>query len=128
MKWFVLLLLLGIVEVVLVAQLHEMMGMTNLVILYIATTLVGTIILLLRLPEFKRSWKGMRNNKSSLKKLNKTGRNISQEEIQQIKPFLFITVYLPALILIAIPGIVTDAVGIVILVPVVSNWLVGRGR
>jgi len=45
------------------------------------------------------------------------------EEIQKLKPMVYVGIYFPALVLIAITGIVSDIIGTLLVFPVLSNRL-----
>jgi UPF0716 family protein affecting phage T7 exclusion len=127
MKWIFLIIILGIVEITTIGELHSILGTKGLVILYIVTTVIGAFFLYLRLAEFKLAMKAM---KGIQKKLKKRARDLNFEptvqEVEKLNPMMFIGLYVPAICLIAIPGIVSDLIGILMVAPIVSNWLVER--
>lgn len=118
-------MILGVVEVWSIGQLHGVLGTTKLVGLYIATTALGAVFLYIQLPAFREAMKAMKNiEKKWKKKLNDQEFKPTAEDIQKLKPMVFVGVYFPALVLIAIPGIVSDVIGTLLVFPVISNWYV----
>jgi UPF0716 family protein affecting phage T7 exclusion len=43
---------------------------------------------------------------------------------EKLSPMMFVGIYVPALVLIAIPGIIGDVVGTLMVLPGLSSWLV----
>ncbi len=127
MKWILLIIILGVAEVATIGQLHSLFGTRNLVLLYIVTTAVGALFLYLKSSEFKVA---MKATKGIQKKLKKRAQNPDYkptlEDIEKLSPMMFVGLYVPALILIAIPGIISDIIGIFMVLPGLSSWLVRR--
>lgn len=127
MKWFVAVLLLGIVEVWTTVQLHSVLGTTKLIGLYVATTALGAAFLYIQFPAFRQAMQAMNTaEKTWKKKIQQPGYQPTADDVQRLKPMLFISVYVFAAVLIAIPGIVTDVFGSLLILPVISNWYIER--
>lgn len=127
MKWLVFLIILGVSEVAVIGQLHSLLGLSTLIALYIVTTAIGAVFLYMQYPEFKRS---MRASKSLGKKFRKQfdgeKHNLSPEQLEKLRPVFFMARYGIAFVLIVIPGIVSDIVGIIMVVPVVISYFINR--
>jgi UPF0716 family protein affecting phage T7 exclusion len=127
MKWLIISVILGVVEVWTLGQLHPVLGTAKLVGLYLATTALGAVFLYLQLPALRAALDVMKKlDKQWKKKLNNPEFKPTAEDIQKLKPMVFVGVYFPALVLIAIPGIVSDVIGILLVLPVISNWYVSH--
>lgn len=127
MKWILSIIILGIAEVASIGQLHSTLGLKDLVLLYVATTAVGAFFLYLKAPEFKSAMKATKGlEKKFKKKAKNSDYKPSPEEIEKLSPMMFIGLYVPAIVLIAIPGIISDLIGILIVSPGLSSWLVSR--
>lgn len=127
MKWLVFLIILGVSEVAVIGQLHAILELYTLIVLYVITTALGAIFLGLQYPEFKRS---MKASKSLGKKFKKqyTGPecSLSPEQIEKMRPFLFVGCYGIAFTLIVIPGIISDILGIIMVIPIVISFFINR--
>jgi UPF0716 family protein affecting phage T7 exclusion len=127
MKWFLLILVLGVAEIATIGQLHSLIGTRDLVLLYSFTTAIGALFLYLKASEFKVA---MKATKGIQKKLKKRARNPEYKptlkEIEKLSQMMFVGLYVPALILIAIPGIISDIIGLLVVLPGLSSWLVRR--
>jgi UPF0716 family protein affecting phage T7 exclusion len=125
MKWLVYLVVLGFVEVVAIGKLHGQIGIYHLIGLYLLTTIIGAVFLLIQLPRFRRSWIFMKQldkgTREDLKKFGDPDFKPSAGEIEQLRPMLFFMLYFIAAAHIAIPGLVSDVIGIVLVVPFISN-------
>jgi UPF0716 family protein affecting phage T7 exclusion len=127
MKWVLLIIILGVAEVATIGQLHSIIGTRNLVFLYIATTAIGAFFLYLKASEFKIAMKAMKGIEKKFKKRVKNPEyKPTREEIQKLSPMMFIGMYVPAIVLIAIPGIISDFVGTLMVMPGLSSWLLSR--
>ncbi|WP_444927084.1 FxsA family protein [Microbulbifer sp. TRSA002] len=127
MKWFLFLIILGVSEVAVIGWLHSLLGLNTLIGLYVVTTAIGAVFLYVQYPEFKQSKKV---SKSIGKKLSKQfegkGHNLSPEQLEKLRPFLFMVRYGVAFFLIIIPGVISDIVGIVMMLPVVVSFFINR--
>lgn len=110
-----------------IGWLHSLLGLYTLIGLYIVTTAIGAMFLYVQYPEFKQS---KRASKSIGKKLSKQfegkGHNLSPEQLEKLRPFLFLVRYGIAFFLIVIPGVISDIVGIVMVLPVVISFFINR--
>lgn len=110
-------------EIATIGQLHELLGTLNLVIVYVLTTLIGAFFLFLKLPRFRESMNLMKKAEKKFKKKFKDPEvKLSPKEIGQYGKTIFVGIYFMACILIAIPGVVSDIVGILMGLPLLSNW------
>jgi UPF0716 family protein affecting phage T7 exclusion len=127
MKWILLIIILGVVEVATIGQFQSILGTRNLVFLYIATTAIGAFFLYLKASEFKIAIKAMKGiEKKFQKRVKNPEYKPTKEEIEKLTPMMFIGMYVPAIVLIAIPGIVSDFVGTLMVLPGLSSWLLSR--
>jgi UPF0716 family protein affecting phage T7 exclusion len=112
MKWIIFTVILGVVEVWSIGQLHGVLGTSKLVGLYIATTALGAVFLYIQYPAFCAAMNAMKKiEKKWTKKANNPNFKPTAEDIQKLKPMAFVGIYFPAVVLIAIPGIVSDVIG-----------------
>jgi UPF0716 family protein affecting phage T7 exclusion len=124
MKWIIYSIILGIAEVWSIGELHGVLGTSKLVGLYVATTALGAVFLYIQLPVFRDAMRAMKNIENTWKKKAKDpDYKPTAEEIQKLKPMVYVGIYFPALVLIAIPGIVSDIIGTLLVFPVLSNRL-----
>ena len=124
MKWAISLVLLGIAEVYTISELHGFFGTAKLVSFYIATTAIGAIFLYIQLPLFRESMKAMKGiEKKFKKKIKKQGYELTPEDYQKAKPMLFLSIYVFGFVLIAIPGVLSDIIGTIIVFPYFSKLL-----
>lgn len=127
MKWMAMVLLVGAAEVVTIGRLHSVLGLGGLVGLYAATTLVGAVLLLLKYKQFRLQLKAVKSVDKKLKRRFAGGaRGLAPDEIKKLVPMVSVSIYIGAAVLIAIPGLITDFLGMLLIVPVVSNWLIER--
>ena len=122
MKWLIYLAILGVVEVAVIGKLHEVLGFYKLIGLYLVTTIIGAVFLLVQLPAFRQALKFMRKlEKGSIKKFKRPDYQPTADDIEEMRPLLFFTLYAFAAVHIIIPGIVTDFIGMLLIVPFISN-------
>ncbi|WHI50160.1 FxsA family protein [Microbulbifer sp. MLAF003] len=127
MEWLIFLVVLGVSEVVVIGQLHSILGLYTLIGLYVVTTAAGGLLLYLRYPEFRRSLKASRNlGKKFKNKVSGKEHSLSIEQLEKLSPMLFVARYGVALALIVAPGIVSDMVGVVMILPVVTSYFINR--
>ena len=124
-KWLIFLAFLGVIEIAVIGRLHAALDLYKLVGLYIVTTLVGAALLLLQLKKFRAAMQAIRKlEKGLMKKFRDPAFKPSSVQVEQLSPLLFVTLYVSAVILIAIPGIVSDVVGMLLALPLVSHYYV----
>lgn len=81
----------------------------------------------LKASEFKIAMKAMKGIEKKFKKRVKNPEyKPTKEEIEKLSPMMFIGMYVPAIVLIAIPGIISDFVGTLMVMPGLSSWLLSR--
>ena len=125
MKWFLLAFVVGVAEVATIAKLHSLLGLTNLIGIYVVATLLGVAFLSYRYKQFKGDFKSAKNlDKKFRKKVRKNLQHLEPEDFEKLKPMMSVLVYIAAVILVLIPGLITDLAGIVLLMPNVSSWII----
>ncbi|MBD5779656.1 FxsA family protein [Pelagicoccus sp. NFK12] len=110
-----LLLLLGISEIIAISTLHDRIGLAYSIYLYLGTTMLGGALLWFgwgtACENFKTGTKTCKKIYPSLKDgLLKSTDEESKEALLMFDSMLFFT----AVVLISIPGVVTDALGILL--------------
>lgn len=127
MKWIIYIFTLGLSEVLTITYLHNYLGMLYLIVLYVATTVIGATLLLLQYPRFRLAFHKMNKlEKKFRNKLKDPEYKATSEEIETLKPMLYVSVYVMSAILVAVPGIITDFVGLFMVIPAVSSHLINR--
>lgn len=127
MKWIIYIFTLGLSEVLTITYLHNYLGMLYLIVLYVATTVIGATLLLLQYPRFRLAFHKMNKlEKKFRNKLKDPEYKATSEEIETLKPMLYVSIYVMSAILVAIPGIITDFVGLFMVIPAVSSHLINR--
>jgi len=124
MKLVLILLILGILEVVTIGKVHEALDTKGLVILYVVSTLIGMFIAWVYYSDFKLK-KGNLNLSNRMGERLKGGK-LSEKDIKEIRLGSYCIMYVLACALIAIPGILSDLVGIALLFPFVRNQISSR--
>ena len=122
MKLIIYILMVGFVEVWTYSYLYDVLGFSKLVTLYVATTFLGAVVLFIRYPAFCAAKNASKKLYTKWQEEQKNKDYIpSAENADKQKVMVFVYVYLPALALIALPGIVTDIIGILLLMPAISK-------
>jgi len=117
----IVMLLAAIAEVSVTAYLVEKLGVFNLIAVYIATTAIGLLFVWVNRARKKEMLEVMKNtNWDSFPK------NIEEHKIDPRAQYfgtvgLLVGIFFWAVILIVIPGVVTDALGLFILFVWISN-------
>jgi UPF0716 family protein affecting phage T7 exclusion len=125
LKWLIFLAVLGVIEIAVIGRLHAALGLYKLVGLYILTTLFGAVLLLMQLKKFRAAMKTINKlEKGFMKNFNDPEFRPSPQQVEKLGPLLFVTLYVSAAILIAIPGIVSDIVGMILALPMVNDYYV----
>ena len=129
MKYLIFILILGVTEVSLIGVLHSVLGTTYLITFYLATTLVGALLAWTAVGNF-RSHKSNSKLSNKFEKRAREGRS-SEQDILKMRSALYCTIYIIACVLIAIPGILTDILGLLLAIPQITEKLstkyAGRG-
>lgn len=124
MKWVALTFFVGITELWSTSLLHEILGTTKLIQLYVLTTVVGMLFLGFRLSEFKKAMESVEKFRKNQKGKKMGMQHWSTEQFKPIlKPMAFCIIYVCSSILIAVPGIVTDVIGVLLILPITTNYL-----
>ncbi|MCP3852783.1 MAG: FxsA family protein [Gammaproteobacteria bacterium] len=121
MRYFLIVLVAGIVEVVTIGKIHEAIDTKGLVILYVCSTLVGVLLAWLFYSDFKSKNGKWNFGKKMGKRLTKN--NLSEKDKNDIRIATYCFIYVFACILIGIPGILSDLLGITLILPFVRNWI-----
>jgi len=124
MKLVLILLVLGVLEVVTIGKVHEALDTKGLVILYVISTLVGMFIAWMFYSDYKL-------RKGNLSLSNRMGERLKdgkllKKDIKELRLGTYCILYVLACVLIAIPGILSDLVGIAILFPFVREQISSR--
>lgn len=127
MKWGFLAFIVGIIDLWVTSLLYETLGAIKLVELYIATTLVGILFLAFRLSELKKAMASVKSFKKKQKGAKKDIQHWGQFK-PILKPMTFCIIYIASSVLIAVPGIFTDVLGILLILPVTTNWLIRKAE
>lgn len=130
MKYIIVIIIIGISEILLFGELQDLIGLKNVLLSYVATTLIAAFILYLNSSKSKNALKYSKYSKNSGRKLRKKTRKPgfvpTQEELKKLQSSLYVSLYIAAVILVVIPGVLTDALGIIIVVPFINNWYINR--
>ena len=127
MKYIIIILIIGISEITLTGKLYDLLGLKNVLLIYLFTTIIGAFILYLYSTKAKTALKETKNLDKKLKKKTKRSSYIpTQEELKKLQPSIYIGTYIVAVILVVIPGILTDILGIIIVLPFISKWYINR--
>ncbi len=109
------LIFLGTAEVAATGSLVNKLGLTNLIILYVVTTVLGGTILFLQYGLMKQFFKIM-GESSSNEMSEKLKENIMSPEVKKFRSYVSVSIlYSFAWALILVPGLVTDLVGFICL-------------
>lgn len=121
MRALLIILAVGALEIYLVSTLHTMMGIKDLLILYVGTTLFGFFLGLVNYGAFQKA-KEKAQFSNKFRKRWKEG-NLSKKDISNIHNAVYCTAYVAGIIFVAIPGVTTDMLGIALLLPPVGNFI-----
>ena len=105
--------LLGTAEVAVTGSLVSKLGITNLVVLYVITTILGGTLLLLQHSRMTKLYKLLGDSASENMSEELKAENKSPEVIK-FQSYIFIGIlYSFAWVLILVPGLVTDLAGFI---------------
>lgn len=125
-KWLVGVSVLGLLELLLVVHLHQKFDLMVLVLIYIFTTIMGFVFLRFnRNRIFSDELVGKKRRKTLKLKMD-TKQALTTSEMKSLQHMLGVMFYSLAFFLIIIPGLITDFVGIVIVVPNLLDWLINK--
>lgn len=127
MKYIIIIILVGISEITLIGELHDLIGLKEMLLVYTSTTIIGAYILYLYSSKAKRAMKASKKiGKRLQKKTKKSGYIPTHDELEKIRPSIYIGIYIIAVALVVIPGILTDIIGMTIVIPFINKWLINR--
>lgn len=130
-KWITGLLLLGLAELLLVVKLHQWFDIKMLVVIYLATTLVGFIFhkIMERYIFSKQFAQATYLNKKARRRLDRKIENsqaLNEDEQLHYKFVIGTLFFTFALILIVMPGLLTDIIGMIIVIPGLMNKILDK--
>jgi len=125
-RWFIGIVTLGVLELLVVVKLHQRFDLKMLVTIYLATTLIGFIFLKLMERQFYENKKTSKKTHKKLRHKIKNKKILTEYEIQQFKFELTIMYFLLAFVLVIIPGLITDLLGVVLVFPGLLNRLIEK--
>ncbi len=127
MKYIIIIILVGVSEIILTGELRDLIGLKEMLLVYISTTIVGACILYLYSSKAKRAKKLSKKRGRKLQKKTKKSSYIpTHDELEKLRPSIYIGIYIIAVVLVTIPGILTDLIGIIIVIPFINKWLINR--
>lgn len=120
MKLLVAALVVGVLEIYLVGELHGFMETMDLLLLYIGLTCIGAMIAWLNYSRFKLEMaKAEFPNKFSKRVRDGV---VSENDLAKLDHAGYVFVYVVGCVFIAIPGIVTDLLGVLFVLPPVTSF------
>ncbi len=130
-KWIAGLLILGLAELLLVIQLHQWVNVKMLVLIYLTATVVGFVFLKImeRRLYSKQAFQAINLSKKAEKRMRqkiKNGQVLVENEQHYFKFTLSIMIFTFALLLIVMPGLLTDFIGMILVVPGFLNKLLDK--
>ena len=129
LKWALIIIFITIADVLATLELLSIIDLVELIALYLLTTVAGIFFLFLRRADFKaaRQYAETELSKASKERTNGKFEKPTAEDIESLRPMILVGgFYFPAVILIVIPGILSDLVGVLLATPAISNHLVSR--
>lgn len=127
-RWAIGCSVLGVLELLLVVQLHQWADVTELVLLYLLTTAIGFLFLSLLKNKLFREL-DIDTRKKARKKIHQKIKNrsvLDEHEQQQYKAQLTLMYFMLAWVLIFVPGLITDLLGMLMVIPGLMNWIVDK--
>lgn len=127
-RWAIGCSVLGVLELLLVVQLHQWADVTELVLLYLLTTAIGFLFLSLLKNKLFREL-NIGTSKKARKKIHQKIKNrsvLDGHEQQQYKAQLTLMYFMLAWVLIFVPGLITDLLGMLMVIPGLMNWIVDK--
>ena len=127
MKYIIIIIIIGISEIALIGELYDLLGLKVMFLTYVSTTIIGAFVLYLYSSKAKYALKASKKlGRNFKKRIMKHGHRLTQKEIEKLKPSIYINAYIAAVVLIVLPGILTDILGLVIVLPHISKWYINR--
>ncbi len=126
LKWILFAIIIIFVDILVTVELLSSLEPIAFVVLYLSTTVIGAILLFLRRADFKAA-RQVNNvlTEAFKERVNGIFNKTTNRDLEDLRPMMLVAIYMLAIIFIAIPGLVTDLVGILLATPFLSNWLVG---
>ncbi len=124
MKYIALIFILGIFEVIVISKLHGILGLNDVVVLYVVTTIFGALVASVFFSKFK----AQKNNATFGKKFQKRIREdrVTKTDKMKMTSLVYVATYIFGCILVAIPGLITDFIGMLLLLPPISNFVANK--
>jgi UPF0716 family protein affecting phage T7 exclusion len=129
LNWVLIIILLTVADLLATLELISMLDTFDLIALYLLTTIVGAFLLFLRREDFKAAKQFEETGLTEAYKERSKGifKKPNAEDIESLRPMLLVGgVYIPAIVLLVIPGLLSDLVGALITIPAISSLLVNR--
>ncbi len=117
----IIIIVVGVLEVITIGKLHEYLGTGDLVLLYLGTTAVCAIVALVFYPNFKQEKHDTNLSNKFSKRLNK--KKLTVRDRKSMNSVMYCAAYIIGCVLIAIPGVITDILGLFLVVPFINRQL-----
>jgi len=124
MKIVLLALALGILEVVTIGKVHEAIETKGLVLVYLGSTILGLVLAWIYYSDFKVKKGNLRLSKKMGNRIKEGTFSLKDQE--SLRRAAYLAYYIFACVLIGIPGILTDILGITLIFPAIRKWIVHR--
>ncbi len=121
MKYLIPIIILGISEVVLIGQLHSIFGLSKLVTIFIVTTLFGALVAWFNYGAFREHKQNSNLGKNFHKRIKE--KRVSETDKNKMISLGYFAIYIIGCTLIAIPGLITDIIGFLLLLPPVTTFI-----
>lgn len=125
MSFVLILAILGISEITAISYLHDLIGLKYSIILYLSGNIIGGSILWFTKDMAIKNFHAFKNiDKKWKKRLKGEPKNFSQNDAKNIRITYEAILYVFACVLVAIPGLVTDIVGIFLAIPSIRGFII----
>ena len=122
-----LLIAFATAEIISAGALYSVFGLFNLLIIYVVTTGLGSVVLASQMKSFKAVTQGLENKNENVK-ANLEAQLEGAEPSHEAKRWAFLvfqaTIYTFSWVLVLIPGLVTDFLGY----GLIGVWFTRKGR
>ncbi len=128
-KWAALALVLVYIDMQVITYLSATFTNYELIALYLLTTAIGLFVIYYKWPQSAEDIRSENTLLSEAFKERANGifRQSTKQDLEDLRSSILVGgYYIPALIFIIIPGLVSDLFGTLIATSVVSSWLVNR--
>ncbi len=121
-----ILLMLGVIEIILVVPLHVYLVLWEMIVFYLISTALGLSLIKLSMSNaiLKRNVSKKSKKKIENKLKNKQGLN--EQEAKNFEQLLLQMNVTFASILVLLPGFLTDILGVLCVIPGVSDWYIQK--